>query len=79
MYTPEKYLGSSRIGVFTDAYIENSFVVSNSDMVFARITKIGTKWVVWFYKLHIQKEFEKLREAVTYVNQKFITWYGENK
>lgn len=48
-------------------------------MVFVRINKIGSKWVVWFYKKHLQKEFEKLRDAVTYVNNDFISWVrGKN-
>lgn len=71
MYSAEKYLGSNRIGVFADSYIENSFVIRNADMVYARINKIGTKWIVWFYKKHLQKDFEKLRDAISCVNEDF--------
>ena len=75
MYSKVQSLGSNRIGVFADSYIENSFVVRNADMVYARINKIGAKWVVWFYKKHLQKSFEKLRDAISCINDDFIDWY----
>lgn len=71
----EKYLGNNRLGVFADAYGENSFILKTRDMVFARVNKCG-KWHVWFYKKHIQKDFDKLRDALSVVNDEFIKWWG---
>lgn len=75
MYSAEKYLGDKRLGVFTDIYAENSFIVKNATMVFARINKIGDKWHVWYYKSHLQKDFLKLRDALSVVNKDFINWF----
>lgn len=75
MYSAEKYLGDRRLGIFTDIYAENSFIAKNGSAVFARINKIGDKWYVWYYKLHLQKTFLKLREALASVNKDFINWY----
>lgn len=77
MYSKERYLGTRRLGIFADLYSENTFILKNSEEVFARINKIGNKWVVWFYKKHLQKEFEKLKEAIAYVNEEFIGWIEE--
>ena len=79
MYSAATLLGNRRLGIFADTYSENSFVLRNAETVFARINKIGSKWVVWFYKKHLQKEFCKLKEAVAYVNEDFINWVGNKK
>lgn len=72
MYSREQYLGTRRLGIFADLYSENTFILKNSKEVFARINKIGNKWIVWFYKKHLQKEFCKLRDALSYANTEFI-------
>ena len=80
MNSEEYYLGKKRLGVYTDIYAENSFIVKNAVMVFARINKVGDKWHVWYYKSHLQKDFKKLREALSTINNDFIEWYlGKNE
>ena len=66
---------SKRLGVFADAYGENSFVFKSGDMVFARMNKCGSKWYVWYYTKHLQKDFDKLREAMSAINEEFIKWW----
>lgn len=77
MYSAVKYLGKNRIGVFADLYVENSFIARNSDIVFARVNKINDKWVVWFYTAHLQKTFDKFRDALSCINRTFVRWYRE--
>ena len=69
---------SKRLGVFADSYGENSFVFKSGDMVFARANKCGTKWHVWYYTKHLQKDFDKLKEAMSAINEDFIEWW-ENR
>ena len=78
MSSVEKSLGKNKLGIFADIYSENSFILKNAEMVFARINKINEKWIVWLYTKHIQKDFEKLREAIAYTNEQFINYYLEN-
>ena len=66
---------SKRLGVFADLYGENSFVFKAGDMVFARANKWGSKWYVWYYTKHLQKDFSKLKEAMSAINEEFINWY----
>lgn len=66
---------SKRLGVFADIYGENSFVFKTGDMVFARANKCGSKWYVWYYTKHLQKDFNKLREAMSNINKEFISWW----
>ena len=75
MSSVEKSLGKNRLGIFADTYSDDSFILKNAEMVFARINKIGSKWVVWFYTKHLQKSFDKLREAITYTNNEFVDYY----
>lgn len=63
-----------KLGIFADIYTEDCFIIRNSEMVFARINRIGNKWVVWFYKYHFQAKFDKMKDALTYVNTYFIKW-----
>ena len=44
-------------------------------MVFARANKCGSKWHVWYYTKHLQKDFDKLKEAMSAINEEFINWY----
>lgn len=78
MSSTVKSLGKNRLGIFADPYSEDSFILRNSEIVFARINKIGSRWVVWFYTKHLQKTFEKLREAISYTNEQFIDYYLES-
>jgi len=64
-----------RLGVFADSYGDNSFVFKSGDMVFARANKCGDKWYVWYYTKHLQKDFEKLRDAMSAINEEFIGWW----
>ena len=66
---------SKRLGVFAYLYGENSFVFKAGDMVFARANKCGSKWYVWYYTKHLQKDFSKLKEAMSAINEEFINWY----
>ena len=66
---------SKRLGVFADLYGENSFVFKSADVVFARANKCGSKWYVWYYKKHLQKDFSKLKEAMSDINKEFVEWY----
>lgn len=63
---------SHRLEVLADTIIENSFVVQDSEKVFARINFINNKWYVWFYHTHIQQSFEKLKSALIEINKKYI-------
>ena len=56
-------------------FAENSFVLQTSELTFARLNQINGKWVAWFYTKHIQKSFEKLREALSDINKEFVAWY----
>ncbi len=72
-------LKDSRLGIFADSYTENSFVIRTAEMVFARINQINGKWYVWFYRSHLQKKFDKFRDALFAVNEKFKNWYKDNR
>jgi hypothetical protein len=65
-------LKDKRLGVFNDELFENSFIIATSEMVFARINKIGDLWCVWYYTKHYQKNFSKIREALSDINETFI-------
>lgn len=60
-----------RLRVYQDIF-ENSFIVRTTEYVFARINKIADKWCVWFYKNHVQKDFNTIREALINVECKFL-------
>lgn len=72
-------LKNSRLGIFADSYAENSFVLRTAETVIARINQINGKWCVWFYKSHLQKNFEKLRDALAAVDRNFKDWFRDNK
>ncbi len=64
----------SRLKIFNDCLFENGFIVKTSELTFARINKIGKNWCVWFYTEHYQKNFEKLKEALSFINSEFIKY-----
>lgn len=70
---------NSRLTVLNDSYVENSFILRTSDKVFARVNFINDRWCVWYYTKHIQKTFEKLREALADVNEEFVAWYKDTR
>ncbi len=72
-------LKDRRLGIFADSFAENSFVLRTAEIVFARICKVGNKWIVWLYKKHLQKTFEKLRDALAFTNDEFAAWYRDKK
>lgn len=78
MCSEERLLGNRRLGVFSDYFAENSFIVKTAERTFARINKVEGKWRVWYYTKHLQKDFDKLKEALYAVNQDFIKWW-ENR
>ena len=71
-----KQNNNKRLEVFNDELIENSFIIATSERVFARINKIGNLWCVWFYTRHYQKNFSKIRDALSVVNDTFIKEVG---
>ena len=72
MYSAEKYLGANRLGIFNDEFSENAFVIATGEKVFARINLIEGKWCVWFYTKHLQRNFDKLRDALSSIDDKFL-------
>ena len=70
---------NNRLGIFQDTSVETSFVIRNSELVFARLDNINGKWVAWFYTKHLQKEFGKMKDALAGINDEFISYLrGEN-
>lgn len=67
---------NKRIGVYPDELMENSFIVENSDLTFARINKIGNLWCVWFYTKHLQRTYSKLRDSLIDINKEFVDYVG---
>jgi hypothetical protein len=65
-------LKDKRLGVFLDDVEEDSFIIATSEMVYARINKIGSLWCVWYYTKHVQKNYTKIKEALTDINEQFI-------
>ena len=63
---------NKRLMVFNDELFEDSFIIATSERVFARINKINGLWCVWFYTLHLQRNFPKIREALSDINEEFI-------
>ena len=61
-----------RLGVFLDDILEDSFTVATSEKVYARINKIGSLWCVWYYTKHMQKNYSKIKEALSDINERFI-------
>ena len=61
-----------RLKIFSDIYFENSFMVSTSELTFARINKIENLWCVWFYTKHLQRNFKKLKEALNNIQEEFV-------
>lgn len=72
-------LKDCRLGIFADSYAKNSFVLRTAEIVFARVNQINGKWCVWFYRSHLQKNFDRLRDALTAVDDNFKMWYRDNK
>jgi hypothetical protein len=68
-------LTDARICVYTDAFAENSFTIKTTEIVFARLNKIGKKWYVWFYPYKFQKEYLKIRDALHGIEQSFIQYF----
>lgn len=77
MYSAEKYLGANRLGIFNDEFCENAFVIATGEKVFARINFIDGNWCVWFYTKHLQKNFDKLRDALSSVDEEFLALMKE--
>lgn len=72
-------LKDGRLKVITDDTVENCFTCETSELTFARINKIADKWCVWFYTLHLQRDFVKIREALMNINAEFIKFFrGQN-
>ena len=64
---------TARLNIYADVYADNSFVIKAGDDVFARLNLIREKWVVWYYTLHAQKEFMKLKDALSAINNEYIS------
>ena len=67
---------NKHLGVFNDELFENSFIIATSERVFARINRIGNLWCVWFYSKHCQKNYSKIRDALSDINETFINEVG---
>lgn len=67
-------LKDNRLYVFSDEIQNNSFIVTTSEQVFARINQISGKWIVWYYTKHLQEEFLKLKEALIRVDEEFVNF-----
>ena len=68
---------NKRLMVFNDELFEDSFIVSTSERVFARINKINDLWCVWYYTKHLQRNFLKIRDALFDINETFIKEVSE--
>lgn len=67
-------MSGRRLKIFSDPFLENSFLFAAGLLVFARAIKIDKKWIVWFSLFHTQASFSELKEAVFAVNRKFVQW-----
>lgn len=65
----------SRLMIFSDPVIEGSFIFKTDKETVARADKSAGKWRIWFYQLHTQRSFGKLREAVSEINRLYINWH----
>lgn len=63
---------NKRLMVFNDELFEDSFIIATSERVYARINKIKDLWCVWFYTKHLQRNFLKIRDALSDINETFI-------
>lgn len=63
---------NKRLMVFNDELFDNSFIIATSERVYARINKIKGLWCVWFYTKHLQRNFSKIRDALSDINETFI-------
>ena len=71
-------LKNRRLEVIPEETMDNSFVVGNSEITFAKVYKVNSKWCCWYTKKHLMKYFNKLKEALADVNEqwgKFIAIY----
>ena len=60
-----------RLEIVPEETMENSFVIENSEITFAKVYKVGSKWCCWYIKKHVMKYFEKLKEAIVDVNEQW--------
>lgn len=67
-------LKDNRLYVFNDDLMENSFIVTTSELVFARINQICGKWIVWYYTKHLQEDFVKLKDALRKIDGEFLKY-----
>ena len=65
---------NKRLDLIQDPTCENYFTCSCQKKVFARINRVNTVWIVWLYPLHYQKNFAKVKDALVYVNSKFMEY-----
>lgn len=73
-----KKLTDGRLRIFNDV-LDDSYIIETTELTFARINKIKDKWYVWFYRLHRQESFTKLREALGKINSEFIKYFRGDK
>lgn len=64
-------LKNRRLEIIPEETMDNSFVVGNSEITFAKVYKVGSKWHCWYCKRHLMKDFEKLKEAFADVNEQW--------
>lgn len=62
----------NRLLIFNDPLIEGSFIFRTKEEMVARADKSAGKWRVWFYHIHTQRSYMKLREAAADINRLFI-------